>query len=102
MEILIINYKDSAIINKMEKLFKVAINVAKSAGKIIQNSINENLIVSSKGYTNLVTDIDKAAEKTIIDGIKKEFPKHSIIAEESGSQINNSKYRQKHQLSLDY
>lgn len=38
-----------------------------------------------KGLTDPVTDVDQACEQMILDGIRREFPAHAILAEESGS-----------------
>ena len=69
------------------------INIAKEAGEVIRNGFGENLKIEFKtGENNLVTNIDKAAEKIILDFIKLEYPHHSIIAEESGTKFNSSDY----------
>lgn len=39
--------------------------------------------------SNLVTEVDKGAEKLITDYIRKSFPTHSILAEESGLDSNS-------------
>jgi myo-inositol-1(or 4)-monophosphatase len=41
---------------------------------------------------NLVTEIDKASEKHIIDFIRKKYPAHNILAEESGEKKAGSEY----------
>src|SRR5881227_1476175 len=41
-------------------------------------------ISNKEGVNNLVTEADHAAEKAIIDIIKKEFPEHDILSEEAG------------------
>lgn len=67
--------------------------IAKTAGNIIREAYRKNFDIELKtNESNLVTTIDKEAEKTIIDFIKKEYPTHAIIAEESGSQKNFSEY----------
>ncbi len=69
------------------------INIAKEAGEIIRNGFGENLKVELKtGDNNIVTNIDKAAEKTILNFVKLEYPNHSIIAEESGTERKSSEY----------
>jgi len=69
------------------------INIAKEAGEVIRNGFGENLKIEFKtGENNLVTNIDKAAEKIILDFVKLEYPHHSIIAEESGTKFNSSDY----------
>ena len=61
------------------------INIAKEAGELIREGFGKNNKVEFKtNETNLVTEIDKAAEKLITDFIKKKYPSHGILAEESG------------------
>lgn len=46
---------------------------------------NGTFTISNKeGINNLVTEADHAAEKAIIDIIKKDFPEHNILSEEAG------------------
>lgn len=67
--------------------------IAKTAGSVIRKGFNQNFEIELKtNESNLVTEIDKKAERTIIDFIKKEYPTHAILAEESGSQKNFSEY----------
>jgi len=69
------------------------IEIAKEAGQIIKKGFGENIAIEFKtDEANLVTNIDKAAERIIIDFIRKEYPDHSIIAEESGENKTNSEY----------
>jgi myo-inositol-1(or 4)-monophosphatase len=69
------------------------VEIAKEAGGIIKDGFGKKLSIEFKtDKANLLTNIDKAAEKVIIDFIKKEYPTHSIIAEESGKNINSSEY----------
>jgi myo-inositol-1(or 4)-monophosphatase len=67
-------------------LLNIAVRAARSAGEIIVRSMNrlESLQVTSKGRNDFVTEIDKAAEVEIIGQIKKLYPKHAFLAEESG------------------
>ncbi len=67
--------------------------IAQYAGEIIRNYFGQNFSVEFKSdVKNLVTQADKESEETIIDFIKKKYPSHGILAEESGSQINKSDY----------
>jgi myo-inositol-1(or 4)-monophosphatase len=69
------------------------IEIAKESGQIIREGFGKNLNIEFKtNESNLVTQIDKASEKKIIDYIKKEFPTHGILAEESGESKNSSEY----------
>jgi myo-inositol-1(or 4)-monophosphatase len=67
--------------------------ISKLAGEIIRNYFGKNFSVEFKSdIRNLVTQADKESERTIIDFIKKKYPSHGILAEESGSQSINSDY----------
>lgn len=69
------------------------INIAKEAGEVIRDGFRQNISIEYKtGENNLVTNIDKAAEKIILDFINKDYPTHSIIAEESGTDKKSSEY----------
>lgn len=73
----------------MHPYLNIAIKAARSAGNIIVRSIDrlDRIEIANKGAANdFVTSIDKAAEAEIIQQIKKAYPDHSILAEESGAQ----------------
>jgi myo-inositol-1(or 4)-monophosphatase len=67
-------------------LLNIAVRAARSAGEIIVRSMNrlDSLQVTSKGRNDFVTEVDQAAEREIIGLIRKHYPKHSFLAEESG------------------
>jgi myo-inositol-1(or 4)-monophosphatase len=69
------------------------IEIAKEAGQTVRHGFGKTLDIEFKtNESNLVTQIDKASEKKIIDYVKKEFPTHGILAEESGESKNTSEY----------
>ena len=69
------------------------INISKDAGDIIKNGFGTKLEMEYKSNdTDFVTNIDKASEKMIINFIKKEYPSHNIVAEESGNEKRTSDY----------
>jgi myo-inositol-1(or 4)-monophosphatase len=67
-------------------LLNIAVRAARNAGEIIVRSMNrlESLQITSKGRNDFVTEVDRAAEAEIIGHIRKHYPKHSFLAEESG------------------
>ena len=67
-------------------LLNIAVRAARNAGEIIVRSMNrlESLQITSKGRNDFVTEIDQAAEAAIIAHIRKLYPKHAFLAEESG------------------
>lgn len=50
-------------------------------------------IMNKEGVNNLVTEVDHASEKAIIEVIKKSFPGHHILSEEVGEIIQDSEYK---------
>ena len=63
---------------------------AREAGQILLDKFGRKINVLKKGNTNLVTAADLASEKFIIEKIRTFYPKHAILAEESGAAIANS------------
>jgi myo-inositol-1(or 4)-monophosphatase len=72
----------------MEPLLNIAISAARRAGGIIFRNMNrvDSLKVSSKGRNDFVSEVDRQAEREIIASIKKAYPDHAFLAEESGRQ----------------
>ncbi|MBN2572210.1 MAG: inositol monophosphatase [Ignavibacteriales bacterium] len=69
------------------------IEISRIAGEIIRNGFRKNISIEFKtNASNLVTNIDKKSEETIINFIKKNYPNHSVLAEESGEQMSDSEY----------
>lgn len=69
------------------------IGISKEAGEIIRNGFGKKLTLEYKSnVTDYATNIDKASEEKIIDFIRKEFPTHNILTEESGKSDGSSDY----------
>ena len=69
-------------------LVNIAVRAARNAGDVIARNIDrfDVFAVSEKAPNDFVTDIDRTAERRIIDTIRRSHPDHAILAEESGSQ----------------
>ena len=66
----------------------------REGAKVLQHFFNGTFTISNKeGFNNLVTEADHAAEKAIIDEIKKSFPDHFILSEEVGEIKMDSSYK---------
>ncbi len=68
------------------------IKTIREAGRIATDGFGKVHSVHEKAKNDLVTEIDVEMQKVIVNGIKKKYPEHSIIAEESEFEINNSDY----------
>ncbi len=54
-----------------------------AAGRLLMERLRTGFTISHKAATNLVTDVDIAAEKLIVSRILESFPDHTILAEEN-------------------
>ena len=64
---------------------EVAIEAAEAAGALLRSGEQEPLGIRPKGSAgDVVTDLDLAAEKLILERLRSCYPEHQIIAEESG------------------
>ena len=72
-------------------LLNIAVRAARQAGNVIARSIDrfDAFTVSEKAANDLVTDIDRIAERRIIDTIRRSYPDHAFLAEESGAHGRN-------------
>ena len=71
----------------MHPMLNIAIRAARSAGNVIIRNMGrlESLAVHVKDRNDFVTEVDRQAEKQIIGILRKAYPDHGILAEESGS-----------------
>ncbi|KAA0456395.1 MAG: inositol monophosphatase [Candidatus Thioglobus sp.] len=79
----------------MHPTLNVAVKAARSAGDIILRYHNqiELLTIENKAANDFVSEVDKAAEEAIINELKYAFPNHSILAEESGETLGDSRFQ---------
>lgn len=59
----------------------------RDAGRILAEKFGRAITISKKGDIDLVTEADIAAERLIIDRIRSHYPRHAILAEESGNTV---------------
>lgn len=70
----------------MHPMLNIAIRAARKAGNFIAKNYEtpDAVETSQKGTNDFVTNVDKGAERIIIDTIRQSYPQHTIITEESG------------------
>ena len=71
----------------------VALEAARAAGTILRDRFHSEHEVHFKGRSDIVTDVDLASEKTILDLLVGEFPEFSVLAEESKPVDGDSPYK---------
>ena len=70
----------------MHPMLNIAVRAARRAGSIINRAAlsGGSLQVRSKRANDFVTQVDQAAEEAIIEIVRKSYPDHGFLAEESG------------------
>ncbi len=74
------------------ELLDVAISAARKAGAITLRYFETSVEREEKDDKSFVTRADKEAEASILGEIKKHFPEHSILSEESGAEKKKSEF----------
>ena len=77
----------------LSKEKKILLSASKNAGKLVLKYFGKNEKGKEKSNKSLVSKADLEANKLIIQAIKKSFPKHSILSEETGFEDNSSDYK---------
>lgn len=66
-------------------LLPVAVEAARQAGQLIVERYPAERAITVKGYRDIATEVDVAAEAIILDLIRARFPDHTVLSEEAGS-----------------
>ena len=71
----------------MHPMLNIAVRAARAAGTVIIRGFEkrDDLQLEAKGANDFVTQIDKEAERAIIEKIRQSYPDHSFLGEESGT-----------------
>ena len=70
----------------MQASLNIAISAAREAGKIISRNLAkiDSLSIHTKQKNDFVSEVDHMAEQEVINTIRRAYPQHGILAEESG------------------
>ncbi|WP_096086793.1 inositol monophosphatase family protein [Agaribacterium haliotis] len=70
----------------MEPMLNVALKAARKAGEVLEHAFERvDLIeIEEKGRNDFVSEVDRASEKEVIYHLKKAYPDHKFVGEESG------------------
>ena len=71
----------------------VALEATRTAGEIIRGGWDSDRQITFKGRADIVTDIDVAAEKAVLEILTSAFPDFGILAEESQPVSGSSPFR---------
>ena len=76
----------------LAEYLKIGIEAAENASDYIKTQTKEIIKIDFKGVSDLVTNADIKSEEIIVDKIKKNFPSHKFLTEESGFIFDNSDF----------
>jgi myo-inositol-1(or 4)-monophosphatase len=76
-------------------MLNIAVRAARRAGSLINRAALEGggFEVRAKQRNDFVTKVDHAAEAAIIDTVRKAYPDHAVLAEESGASPGQAEYQ---------
>jgi myo-inositol-1(or 4)-monophosphatase len=76
----------------MHPMLNIAIRAARSAGNLVMRYVDrlDTLAVESKQRNDFVSEVDRMAEEEIIAVLRKAYPGHGILAEESGARAGRN------------
>jgi len=79
----------------MHPMLNIAVRAARRAGSIINRAAldGSGYEVRSKRLNDFVTRVDHAAEEAIIETVRKAYPDHAVLAEESGASAGRDEYQ---------
>jgi myo-inositol-1(or 4)-monophosphatase len=75
-------------------MLNIAVRAARRAGSIINRAALDGggLEVRAKRLNDFVTRVDHASEEAIIEIVRKAYPDHAVLAEESGASVGRAEY----------
>ncbi|HUX72787.1 MAG TPA: inositol monophosphatase family protein [Steroidobacteraceae bacterium] len=70
----------------MHPLLNIGMRAARRAGDLIARNLSrlDSIKIDSKGRNDFVTDIDRKAEAEIIATVRRSYPQHAFLGEETG------------------
>jgi myo-inositol-1(or 4)-monophosphatase len=70
----------------MHPLLNIGMRAARRAGDLIVRSLSrlDSIKIDTKGRNDFVSDVDRKAEADIIATVRRSYPDHAFLAEESG------------------
>lgn len=73
-------------------LLEVAVDAARRAGALQRRARTEGFTTEAKGESDLVTAVDLACERAIVEALRARFPDHGVVAEEGTGQAGDGRY----------
>ena len=70
----------------MHPMLNIGIRAARAAGSVMMRYLDrlDTISVSAKAANDFVSEVDRESERVVIDVIRRSYPGHAILGEESG------------------
>jgi myo-inositol-1(or 4)-monophosphatase len=80
-------------VTNMQAILNTAEGAARQAGAYILEAMSGLRQVDYKGRVDMVTNVDRGSEALILENIRRAYPEHAILAEETGDNQLSSDWR---------
>lgn len=77
----------------MKAIREFAVETARSAGRLLRENVGKAGRIEFKGAVDIVTETDRRSEELIMAAIRKAFPGHGILTEESPEVKRDSPFK---------
>jgi myo-inositol-1(or 4)-monophosphatase len=77
----------------MNEYLSFAAAIAREAGLLLKSKLNDHHTIDFKGEIDIVTEADRMSEALILSAIRRQYPGHDILSEESAATRNGSSFR---------
>src|ERR1700730_5249396 len=77
----------------MPSFLETSAEIARESGALLSTYFERHIGFELKGEHDLVTEADRASERTVVERVRSHSPSHSIVAEEGGGREGSSAYR---------
>lgn len=74
--------------NTLAEALQAALHAAEVAGGVLRRKFAHQREVKSKGWRDIVTDADVAAQTVILEPLTAQFPDHAILSEEARHDVD--------------
>jgi myo-inositol-1(or 4)-monophosphatase len=65
-------------------MLSFTVDLARAAGAVLRQGLNQPREITFKGRADIVTDVDLASERLIVQALNEHFPDHAVVGEEGG------------------
>jgi len=73
-------------------MLTLAVSATSKAGEILKSNFRKKVSIQTKSLANFVSEVDIAAEHSIVTSIREAYPDHAVFAEESHHEMSSAEH----------